>query len=124
MAANLNWGIMTPGWIARKFATDLRQSRTGRLTAVGARKLADAEKFAREFGGARAHGSYPALLADPGVQAVYIGTPHPMHKEWALKAIAPAKPGLSEKPPTPNLAATASATGPARARGRLPLLAQ
>ena len=85
MAAKLNWGIITTGWIARKFVTDLKQSRTGRLVAVGARRLADAEKFAADFGGARAYGSYAALLADPEVQAVYIGTPHPGHAEWGIK---------------------------------------
>ena len=106
MAGKLNWGIMTTGWIARKFATDLQQSRTGRLVAVGARKLADAEKFARDFGGAQAHGSYDALLADPEVQAVYIGTPHPLHLEWAIKAAKAGKHILCEKPLTLNLADT------------------
>ena len=98
MTAKLNWGILTTGGIARKFVTDLRQSRTGRFAAVGARRLADAEKFAADFGGARAHGSYDALLADPEVQAVYIGTPHPLHAEWAVKAAAVGKHVLCEKP--------------------------
>jgi predicted dehydrogenase len=106
MAVKLNWGIMTTGWIARKFVTDLKQSRTGRLVAVGARKLADAEKFAQDFGGAHAHGSYEALLADPEVQAVYIGTPHPMHVEWAIKTAQAGKHILCEKPLTLNLADT------------------
>ena len=106
MAAKLNWGILTTGWIARKFVTDLKQSRTGRLVAVGARQLADAEKFAADFGGARAHGSYDALLADPEVQAVYIGTPHPLHREWAIKAAQAGKHILCEKPLTLNRAGT------------------
>ena len=50
MAKKLNWGIITTGWIARKFVTDLLQSRTGRLAAVGARNEADARKFAADFG--------------------------------------------------------------------------
>jgi predicted dehydrogenase len=119
MTVQLNWGIMTTGWIARKFVTDLRQSRTGRLVAVGARKLADAEKFAMDFGGARAHGSYESLLADPEVQAVYIGTPHPWHREWALKAIAAGKHVLCEKPLTLNLTDTQGIIAAARARGVL-----
>jgi len=106
MTEKLNWGIITTGWIARKFATDLRQSRTGRLVAVGARKLADAEKFAADFGSARAHGSYAELLADPDVQAVYIGTPHPGHSEWAIKAAQAGKHVLCEKPLTLSLAET------------------
>jgi len=100
MAKKLNWGIITTGWIARQFATDLRQSQTGRLVAVAARQAADAEKFAADFGGARAYGSYAALLADPEVEAVYLATPHPWHAEWAIKAAAAGKHLLCEKPLT------------------------
>jgi predicted dehydrogenase len=106
MAKKLNWGIITTGWIARKFATDLAQSQTGRLAAVGARRLADAQKFAADFGGANAQGSYEGVLADPAVEAVYIGTPHPWHAEWAIKAAQAGKHILCEKPLTMNLADT------------------
>ena len=130
MTTKLKWGIITTGWIARKFATDLLQSKTGRLVAVGARKLVDAEKFARDFGGdkcgslggdkcsslggARAHGSYEALLADSEVQAVYIGTPHPLHKEWAIKAVQAGKHVLCEKPLTMSRADTEGIVDAAR----------
>ena len=122
MTAKLNWGILTTGWIARQFATDLRQSRTGRLVAVGARQLADAERFAADFGGdkgdglggARAHGSYAALLADPQVQAVYIGTPHPWHAEWAIRAAEAGKHVLCEKPLTLRRADTERVVAAAR----------
>jgi predicted dehydrogenase len=106
MAKKLNWGILSTGLIARKFATDLRQSLTGRLVAVGSRRRTEAEKFAVDFGGTRAHGSYEALLADPEVEAVYIGTPHPWHAEWAIKAAAAGKHVLCEKPLTLRLADT------------------
>jgi predicted dehydrogenase len=118
-ATKLNWGIMTTGVIARKFAADLLKSRTGRLVAVGARRREDAGVFAQKFGGPRAHGSYAALLADPEVQAVYIATPHPWHKEWALQAIAAGKHVLCEKPLTLNLADTREVVAAAGARGVL-----
>jgi predicted dehydrogenase len=114
MAKKLNWGILTTGWIARKFVTDLLQSRTGRFAAVGARNLADAQKFADDFGGARAHGSYEELLASPEVEAVYIGTPHPWHAEWAIRAAAAGKHILCEKPLTLNLGATERVIAAAR----------
>ncbi|HVU16850.1 MAG TPA: Gfo/Idh/MocA family oxidoreductase [Candidatus Didemnitutus sp.] len=98
MANTLNWGILTTGGIARKFATDLPRSRTGRLVAVGSRNRESAEIFAREFGGVRAHGSYEALLADPEVHAVYVAPPHPWHLEWAVKAAEAGKHILCEKP--------------------------
>jgi predicted dehydrogenase len=114
MPAKLNWGILTTGMIARKFAADLLQSQTGRLVAVGARHLADAEKFAADFGGARAHGSYADLLADPAVEAVYIGTPHPWHAEWAIRAAAAGKHILCEKPLTLRRADTERVIAAAR----------
>lgn len=119
MLAKLNWGIITTGWIARKFVTDLKRSRSGQLVAVGARKLADAEKFAADFGGARAYGSYDELLADAEVQAVYIGTPHPGHKEWAIKAAAAGKHVLCEKPLTLTLKDTLEVIAAAKKHGVL-----
>jgi predicted dehydrogenase len=106
MSTKLRWGILTTGWIARKFVTDLQRSRTGVFAAVGARRLGDAGKFAADFGGARAHGSYQALLDDTGIDAVYIGTPHPHHAEWAIKAAQAGKHILCEKPLTLDLAGT------------------
>ncbi|HWA27780.1 MAG TPA: Gfo/Idh/MocA family oxidoreductase [Lacunisphaera sp.] len=106
MARKLNWGILTTGSIARKFATDLPQSQSGRLVAVAARRLADAVKFSSDFGGIAPHGSYERLLADPAVEAVYIGTPHPWHAEWAIKAAQAGKQVLCEKPLTMNAADT------------------
>jgi predicted dehydrogenase len=97
MATKLNWGIMTTGGIARKFATDLPHSRTGQFAAVGSRNLETAGAFAREFGG-RAHGSYEALFADPDIPVVYVAPPHPLHAEWAIKALEAGKHVLCEKP--------------------------
>lgn len=98
MTKQLNWGILATGRIARTFATHLAHSSTGRLVAVASRTAAAAEKFAADFGGIRAHGSYDALLADPEVEVVYIATPHPSHLEWTLKAAAAGKHILCEKP--------------------------
>jgi len=117
MSARLNWGILATGGIARKFATELPGSRTGRLVAVGSRTQAAADKFAADFPGTRAHGSYEALLADPGVAAVYIANPHPGHLEWTLKAAAAGKHILCEKPLALNRADAARAVAAARQHG-------
>ncbi|HLP25291.1 MAG TPA: Gfo/Idh/MocA family oxidoreductase [Acidobacteriota bacterium] len=98
MSDRLQWGILGTGGIARRFATDLRDSRTGRLVAIGSRAQETADRFSADFGGVRAHGSYTALLADPAVQAVYIAPPHPQHLEWTLAAAAAGKHILCEKP--------------------------
>jgi len=99
MAKTLSWGILGCGGIARTFARGVAHSRTGRLAAVGSRAREKADKFADEFcPDARRHGSYEALLADAGVEAVYVATPHPMHAEWAVKAAEAGKHVLCEKP--------------------------
>lgn len=98
MAEKLQWGILSTGRIARLFATALATSRTGRLVAVGSRTREAAEKFAADFGGIKAHASYEALLADPAVQVVYIGTPHDSHAELCIRAAQAGKHILCEKP--------------------------
>jgi len=115
----LRWGILGTGHIARKFATDLSSSRSGRLVAVGSRSDAAAAGFAGAFGDVRAHGSYEALLADAQVQAVYISTPHPWHAEWAIAAARAGKHILCEKPLTLNQADTRRVMAAAREHGVL-----
>ena len=99
---NVRWGILGLGRIAGRFAEDLPSSRTGRLVAVGSRDLAHAKSFADQHGADRSYGSYDELLADDGVDAVYIATPHPMHAQWAIRAAEAGKHVLCEKPLTVN----------------------
>ncbi|MGO2468847.1 MAG: Gfo/Idh/MocA family protein [Microbacterium gubbeenense] len=95
----LRWGILATGGIARKFTSDLI---TAGLTvaAAGSRTQESADRFAGEFGIPAAHGSYAALAEDPGVDAIYIATPHPQHVEAARLALAGGKHVLIEKPIT------------------------
>jgi len=97
MNDKLNWGIIGTGGIAHRFAKSLLESKTGRLVAVGSRTESPAKKFAAIYP-CRSHDSYEALLANPEVTAVYISTPHPMHKEWTVKAAEAGKHILCEKP--------------------------
>ena len=48
--------------------------------------------------GAVAYGTYADLVADKNIDAIYVATPHPMHKEHALLAMNAGKPVLCEKP--------------------------
>ncbi len=68
------------------------------LAAVAARDLGRAREAATTWGADRAHGSYEELLADADIDAVYIGTPASLHREWAVAAIEAGKHVLCEKP--------------------------
>ncbi|TDO54127.1 aryl-alcohol dehydrogenase-like predicted oxidoreductase [Kribbella sp. VKM Ac-2571] len=94
----LRWGIIGTGNIASRFASQVPTSKTNEVVAVGSRSLESANTFADKWDIANRHGSYDDLLADEGVDAVYIATPHPMHVEWAIKAAEAGKHVLCEKP--------------------------
>ncbi len=94
----IRWGILGTGSIAKHFAKALQATDRGTLVAVGSRTQESADKFASHNEGVTAHGSYDALLADPGVEAVYIANPHPGHAEWAIKTARAGKHILCEKP--------------------------
>jgi xylose dehydrogenase (NAD/NADP) len=70
------------------------------IVAVGSRDAAKAAAYAREHGIERSHGSYDNLLADDGVDAVYIALPNVLHHEWTMRALAAGKHVLVEKPYT------------------------
>lgn len=99
----INWGILSTGRIAGVFAQGVARSKTGRLWAVGSRSLESSQRFAHDHRIPRAYGSYEELLADPSVDVVYIGTPHPLHAHWAVKAAKAGKGILCEKPMAMNL---------------------
>ncbi|WP_291868581.1 Gfo/Idh/MocA family oxidoreductase [Maribacter sp.] len=94
----VKWGILGPGNIAKKFASDLRLVPNAVLSAVASRNLDKAEKFADEFKAERALGSYQELFEDKEVQVIYIATPHNNHAELSIKAMNHGKHVLCEKP--------------------------
>ncbi len=105
--ARTRWGILATGRIAHSFARNLREVPGAEIVAVGSRSQESADAFVREHGdpsSTRAHASYDALVGDPDVDVVYIGTPHALHLENALAAIAAGKHVLCEKPLTLNAA--------------------
>lgn len=100
--STIQWGIVGPGNIARKFARDLRIADGGRLRAVAGRDLNRARAFAGEFGAELAYDDVRALAADPSVDMVYVASPHNAHFEAARILLEAGKPVLCEKPMTIN----------------------
>lgn len=95
--STFNWGILGPGGIARAFARDLQSLAGHSVAAVGSRTLSNAQEFVSTIGG-KAYGSYEELVADESVDAIYVATPHPAHKENVVLALNAGKPVLCEKP--------------------------
>ena len=96
------WGFVGAGNV-----TEWKASPSGAFTQDGSRvvavtrtDLARGEAYARANGIARAYATVEELCADPEIDAFFVCTPHHLHKEHALAAIAAGKHVLCEKPLT------------------------
>ena len=108
LPSSLRLGVLGTGGIARSFVTAVGGSAGGgsagggsaggHVVAVASRRADVAEAFARDFGLARAHAGYAALLADPEIDAVYNALPNGLHAEWSIRAARAGKHVLCEKP--------------------------
>jgi len=97
--AHLRWGILgAANFAAQHMGPALHAAAGGELVALATRDPAKAAPFNDIAAGLRVHGDYDALLADPGIDAVYIPLPNTMHVDWTLKALAAGKHVLAEKP--------------------------
>ncbi|MGA4670179.1 Gfo/Idh/MocA family protein [Propionibacteriaceae bacterium Y1923] len=118
MTTPLRWGIAGTGRIVDTVLGDLKLIPDEvHLQAIASRTQERADKLAAEHGFTTAHGSYQALVDDPDVDAIYIGTTHPRHKSIALAAIAAGKPLLVEKAFTATHAGAVEVVEAARAAG-------
>lgn len=113
----VRWGILGPGGIAAKFVRDKDRASNATVVAVGSRSRDKAAQFAARWGIARVHDSYEDLLADPGVDAVYIATPNSLHHPQTMQALAAGKHVLCEKPYTRHPDEIAVAFDAADAKG-------
>lgn len=93
----LRVGIIGTGWIAEKAAITLRGLKECEAYAIGSRTKEKAEAFAKTWNIPKAYGSYSELIADPGVDLLYIGTPHSHHFDVTREALLAGKPCLVEK---------------------------
>jgi predicted dehydrogenase len=100
----INWGIIGSGWACREFAEGLKLVPGAQLDGVCSRSSANAEAFAQHFGATRVYSDISQLVADPGIHAVYIGTPNSLHAEHCCAALNAGKPTICEKPFTVDAA--------------------
>ena len=100
----MRWGLVSTARINDAVLQGASGSDAVEIVAVASRDPARAAAYAREKGIATAHGSYEDLLADPQVEAVYIGLPNGLHAPWAIRALEAGKHVLVEKPFSPRVA--------------------
>ena len=97
----IRWGILGTGFIAGLQTQDLVDNGFT-VQAVGSRTLESSKAFSEKFSIPTIHDSYEAMVTDPGVDVVYVATPHTFHHAHALLALKAGKHVLVEKPFTIN----------------------
>lgn len=95
----IHWGIIGCGDVTEvKSGPALQKAEGSQLVAVMRRNSELAADYSRRHGVPRWYSSAPELIADPGVDAVYIATPPSTHMEYTLAAARAGKPVYVEKP--------------------------
>ena len=94
----VRFGIVGLGLIANRFAAVLSSLAGVELTAVAARDQSRAESFARRFGASGAFQDYLDVIANPGVDIVYVGLTHNFHYDIVKACLQHRKAVLCEKP--------------------------
>ena len=92
----LRWGIVGAGQIVSRWIRGARQAGIA-VEAIAGRAPERAQAAAQAYGIPRVL-SCEALVADEAIDIVYVATPHPAHKPWALEALRHGKHVLVEKP--------------------------
>ncbi len=111
------WGILGPGNIAHKFADGLQAIDDAEIYAVGSRSQERADAFGEKYDIPNCYGSYEDLVRDPDVQAIYVASPHQMHKENTIQCLEAGKPVICEKPFAINAKEAQAMVDCARANG-------
>lgn len=93
----VRWGIIGTGDIANRFAGAMSRVDGGEVVAVSSRTVERAGAFADRHGVARRYAGLDDLLADDGVDAVYVATPHSRHAADTIGALSAGKAVLCEK---------------------------
>ncbi|MCA9036002.1 MAG: Gfo/Idh/MocA family oxidoreductase [Planctomycetaceae bacterium] len=99
------WGILSTAGIAQKNWHSIANSGNGQVVAVASRSIEKAQRFIDECSASvpvpqdvKAYGSYEDLLADPGIDAVYVPLPTGLRAEWVIRAADAGKHVMVEKP--------------------------
>jgi predicted dehydrogenase len=96
----IRWGIIAPGRIANKFASDFSLIHNHAITSVASTNIERARVFADKYKLSSFYGDYREMLAKEKLDIVYIASPHSFHFEQAKMCLNMGVSVLCEKPVT------------------------
>ncbi len=94
----VRWGILGTSNISEVMAKAIQESQTSELVAIGSRSITTAKSFSEKFSIPKYYDDYQMLLNDHDIDAIYIGLPNHLHKEWMIRCAQAEKHILCEKP--------------------------
>lgn len=113
----MQWALAGASRIASSYMIDAFRQNGGDVTAVLSADAVRGAAFAQDNGISVSFTDLNAMLAFPGVDAVYISTTNEKHHAQAMAAIAVGKHVLCEKPLAMNLAHAVEMVRAAEAKG-------
>lgn len=96
----IRWGIIAPGRIANKFASDFSLIHNHAITSVASNHIERARIFADKYKLSSFYGDYREMLVKEKLDIVYIASPHSFHFEQAKMCLNMGVSVLCEKPVT------------------------
>ena len=115
----VRFGLVGTGRITDWVLRGARQDPRFEAAAICSRSLDKARDFAASHAIPKAYGRLEDLLADPEIDAVYIGTPNHTHAPITLECLAAGKHVLCEKPLALNAAQGREMVSAARKAGKV-----
>ena len=97
MSSEYHWAFIGAGTLGAKVAKEITKSGRHEIASVYVRNPEKRAAFARQYSALAAKTPEDAISA-PGVDAVYIVTPHTTYYDYARLALELSKPVLCEKP--------------------------
>ncbi len=86
------------GIVCRMHLPDLVKGNDFEVVVLGGRKEHRLKHQAEQFNIPRWTQDYDAIIADDSLDAILVGTPHPLHVPWGIKALEAGKHVFMQKP--------------------------
>jgi predicted dehydrogenase len=119
----IRWGVLGAAGIAtEKVIPAMQRSECSVVAAIASRSLEKGRAAAQRLGIDKVYGAYEDLLADAGIDAVYIPLPNHLHVPWSIRALEAGKHVLCEKPIAPTMAEALALAEAARQRPHLKVM--